>query len=518
MFVLLALLVFTARADTVDVLITGGMVYDGTGAPGRVADVGVRGDRVVFVGDAVAAAVVGRRLLDARGLVATPGFIDPHTHSFEGLPNLSDDRRRNAGALMQGVTTVVLGADGRGPIDVARVLGEAERRGIGTNTYALAGFGTVRSRVMGSSSSPATPAQIDSMRALIAAAMREGAFGVGSGLFYAPQSYASTEEVIAVLKGATPFGGVYDTHQRDESSYSIGLLASVREAIRIGRETGLTTNLGHVKALGVDVWGYADSVLALMREGRAQGHRVTADQYPWTASGTGLGSSLLPRWAQAGGRDSLRARIDDPATRERILAEMRDNLRRRGGDSTLLISGGGQAARPYVGKTLKQIAAERGMPAVETALDLIRNVGDMSVASFNMTEADIETFMKDPFVMTSSDGSGGHPRLFGTYPRKIRRYVLDKPVITMERMVQSASGQVAEVYGLPERGVLRPGYFADVTVFDPRTIREEATYTEPERLSTGVRWVLVNGQLAVDNGRPTGAFAGRALRKPVRAP
>lgn len=521
MHLLLAFLVSVAQAapaDTVDVLITRGTVYDGTGAPGRIADVGVRGDRVVFVGDAATAAVVGRRQLDARGLIVTPGFIDPHTHSFQGLPNLSDERRRNLGALMQGVTTVVLGADGRGPIDVARVLSESERRGIGTNTYALTGFGTVRSRVMGSSSSAATPVQIDSMRTLIAAAMREGAFGVGSGLFYAPQSYASTEEVIAVLKGAAPYGGVYDTHQRDESSYTIGLLASVREAIRIGRETGLTTNIGHVKALGVDVWGYADSILALMRESRARGHRVTADQYPWTASGTGLGASLMPRWAQAGGGDSLHARIDDPPTRERILTEMRENLRRRGGDSTLLISGGGQAARPYVGKTLKQIAAERGMPAVETALDLIRNVGDMSVASFNMTEADIETLMRDPFVMTSSDGSGGHPRLFGTYPRKIRRYVLDKPVITMERMVQSASGQVAEVYGLPERGILREGYFADVTVFDPRTIREEATYTEPERLSTGVRWVLVNGQFAVDDGRPTGAFAGRAIRKPVRAP
>lgn len=515
MFRLVMLLLAVAPADTVDVLIAGGMVYDGTGAPGRIADVGVRGDRVVFIGDAVAADVVGRRRLDARGLIVTPGFIDPHTHSFEGLPNLSDDRRRNTGALMQGVTTVVLGADGRGPIDVARVLAESERRGIGTNTYALTGFGTVRARVMGSSSAAAAPAQIDSMRGLIASAMREGAFGVGSGLFYAPQSYASTEEVIAVLKGATPFGGVYDSHQRDESSYTIGLLSSVREAIRIGRETGLATNIGHVKALGVDVWGYADSVLALMRQARAQGHRVTADQYPWTASGTGLGAALLPRWAQAGGRDSLRARIDDPSTRERILAEMRENLRRRGGDSTLLISGGGQAARPYVGKTLKQIAAERGRPAVETALDLIRNVGDMSVASFNMTEADIETFMKDPFVMTSSDGSGGHPRLFGTYPRKIRRYVLDKPVITMERMVQSASGQVAEVYGLPARGLLREGHFADVTIFDPRTIREEATYTEPERLSTGMRWVLVNGQFAVDEGKPTGALAGRAIRKPV---
>jgi N-acyl-D-aspartate/D-glutamate deacylase len=519
MFLALAFLLSAAQAaDTVDVLIARGTVHDGTGTPGRVADVGIRGDRIAFVGDAAARRVVGRRRIDAQGFVVSPGFIDPHTHSFEGLPDLPDDRRRNIGALMQGVTTVVLGADGRGPIEVARVLTESEQRGIGTNTYALTGFGSVRSRVMGSSSAPATPAQIDSMRALIARAMSEGAFGVGSGLFYAPQNYASTEEVIAVLKGAASYGGVYDTHQRDESSYSIGLLNSVREAIRIGRETGLATNIGHVKALGVDVWGYADSVLRLMREARAQGHRVTADQYPWTASGTGLGAALLPRWAQAGGRDSLRVRIDDPPTRDSILAEMRENLRRRGGDSTLLLTRGGEAARQYVGKTLKQVAAERSMPAVETALDLIRTVGDMSVASFNMTEADIETFMKDPYVMTSSDGSGGHPRLFGTYPRKIRRYVLDKPVITMERMIQSASGQVAEVYGLPERGVLREGFFADVTVFDPRTIREQATYTEPERLAVGVRWVLVNGQLAVEEGQPTGAMAGRGLRKPLRAP
>jgi N-acyl-D-aspartate/D-glutamate deacylase len=351
------------------------------------------------------------------------------------------------------------------------------------------------------------------MRRLIATAMEEGAFGVGTGLFYAPQSYSSTEEVIAVLKGATPFGGVYDTHQRDESSYTIGLLASVRETIRIGRETGLTTNIGHVKALGVDVWGYADSVLAVMRAARAQGQKVFADQYPYTASGTGLGAALLPRWAQAGGRDSLLARLADKATRERIIVEMRDNLRRRGGDSTLLITAGSQAARPFRGKTLRQIAAERGAPAVETALELIQTVGDMSVASFNMTEADIETFMKDPYVMTSSDGSGGHPRLYGTYPRKIRRYVLDKAVISMERMMYASAGQVAEVYGLTERGLLRVGFHADVTVLDPRSIRDEATYVEPERLATGVRWVLVNGQIAVEDGKPTGALAGRALRR-----
>jgi N-acyl-D-aspartate/D-glutamate deacylase len=351
------------------------------------------------------------------------------------------------------------------------------------------------------------------MRTLIDKAMREGAYGVGSGLFYAPQSYSTTDEVIAVISAAKPYGGVYDTHQRDESSYSIGLLNSVREAIRIGRESGLTTNLGHVKALGVDVWGYADSVLKLMREARAGGDMVVADQYPWTASGTGLSAALLPRWAQAGGRDSLQMRITDAATRERLLTEMRDNLRRRGGDSTLLLINGSAAARPYIGKTLKQVAAEKGTPAVETALEMIRMGLDMGVASFNMTERDIETFMKDPYVMTSSDGSGGHPRLFGTYPRKIRRYVLDRPVITMERMIQSASQQVAEVYGIRERGSIRTGYFADVIVFDPATIREQATYVEPEKLSVGMRWVVVNGQLAVADGEPTKATAGRGLRK-----
>jgi N-acyl-D-aspartate/D-glutamate deacylase len=507
----LLLLVSAPTADTVDLLVRGGTVYDGRGGPPRRADLGIRGERIVFLGDAARAGIAAGRTVEAAGMIVAPGFIDPHTHSFEGLPNLSEARRRNVGALTQGVTTVVTGADGRGPLDVARVLTEAERLGIGVNTYALTGFGSARVRVMGASSAPATAAQIDSMKSLIARAMREGAFGVGSGLFYAPQSYASTEEVIAVLQGATPYGGVYDTHQRDESSYTIGLLNSVREAIRIGRETGLTTNLGHVKALGVDVWGKADSVLLLMREARAGGHMVVADQYPWTASGTGLGSSLLPRWSQGGGRDSLLLRIADPATREKILVEMRENLRRRGGDSTLLITGG-----THRGKTLKQVAAERGLPAVETALELIRAGGDLGVASFNMNEWDIETFMKDPYIMTGSDGSGGHPRLYGTYPRKLRRYVLDKPVITMERMIRASSGQVAEVYGIPDRGTLEVGRFADVIVFDPKTIREEATYLEPEKLSTGIRWVFVNGKAAVADGSPTGALAGKALRKGVK--
>ena len=516
MIALLPLLTAVSLAqglDSLDVLIRRGTVYDGSGSPGRVTDVGIRGDRIVFVGDAAQARLPARRTIDASNLVVAPGFIDPHNHVLAGMPNVDERGRRAGSALMQGITTVTIGPDGRGPFDVARVMAASESLGVAVNVYALVGFGTVRSNVMGRSSAHASPAQVDSMRKLVDKAMREGAYGVGSGLFYDPQSFATTEEVIAVVSAAKPYGGVYDTHQRDEASYTLGLLNSVREAIRIGRESGLTTNLGHVKALGVDVWGYADSVLRLMREERAQGHMVVADQYPWTASGTGLSAALLPRWSQAGGRDSLLARIADARTREKILAEMRDNLRRRGGDSTLLLINGNAAARPYIGKTLKQVATEKDAPAVETALEMIRGGLDMGVASFNMTEKDIETFMKDPFVMTSSDGSGGHPRLYGTYPRKIRRYVLDKPVITMQRMIQSSSQQVAEVYGIRERGSIRTGYFADVIVFDPKTIREQATYVEPERLSVGMRWVLVNGMSAVADGKPTGVMAGKGLRK-----
>ncbi len=502
-----------------DILLSGGTVHDGSGRPGRITDVGIRGDRVVFVGPAPRGVKAVTRI-DARGLIVSPGFIDPHTHAYEGLARLDSVGRQNASSLMQGITTVVLGADGRGPVRVAHTLGDAERVGLGTNVYALTGFGTVREMVMGASSAPASRAQLDSMRALVTTAMREGAFGVGSGLFYAPQSYATTEEVIAVVSAAKPFGGVYDTHQRDESSYTIGLLNSVRESIRIGCESGLTTNIGHIKALGVDVWGKADSVLGIMRAARARGCKVVADQYPWTASGTALSATLLPRWAQAGGRDSLRARIADTAQRTRMLVEMRENLRRRGGDSSILLTSGSAATKMLVGKTLKEVAAARQQPAVEAALEIIRDHGDMGVASFNMTEADIATFMRDPFVMTSSDGSEGHPRLFGTYPRKIRRYVLERRVISMQRMVQASSAQVAATYGLADRGVLRSGAFADVIVFDPATIRDEATYVEPTKLATGMRWVFVNGQPAVTNGAVTGVMAGRGLRRahPAAAP
>lgn len=493
-----------------DILIKGGRVVDGTGAPERVADVLIRGDRIVFVGDARATRVTAKRTLQAAGLVVAPGFIDPHTHTFEDLSNSVASRRHNAAYLAQGVTTVLTGNDGGGPTDVGGRLAQWTRTGIGTNAALFVGFGSVRSSVLGMSSSPATQAQVGRMREMVRGAMAQGAVGMSAGLYYAPQSYASVDEVIAVAGDVGSMGGVYDTHLRDESSYSIGLLGAIGEALRIGRETGAAVNISHIKALGVDVWGKSDSAIALIRAARDAGQRVTADQYPYDASGSSVGASLLPRWAEAGGADSLKKRLSDVPTRTRISAEMSENLRRRGGAQSLLITD--HDARGYGGRRLNEIAASRGVSALEAAIEIILS-GDASVASFNMNQDDIARFMRAEFTMTGSDGSDGHPRKYGTFPKKYREYVKGRALLTLPEFVHRSSQMPAMVFGLKDRGVLASGAFADVIVFDPSVFSDKSTYEAPTELSVGVTYVMVNGRLAIDGGRLTQALAGRALRR-----
>src|SRR5688572_1988070 len=500
------------QPNPVDLLIRGGRVVDGTGSDPRVTDVGITGDRIVFVGDARARNVSARRTLDAAGLIVTPGFIDPHTHTSGDLGDSTG--RDNHAYLMQGVTTVITGNDGGGPLDVRRTLDGWERGGIGTNAALFIGHGTVRSAVLGSADVAPTDAQLERMRGMVTEAMRGGALGLSSGLYYAPGSFAKTEEVIALASAAGALGGVYDTHMRDESSYTIGLLGSIRESIRIAREARIPLNISHIKALGTDVWGKSGEAIALIREARAAGVRVTADQYPYTASGTGLGAALLPRWAEAGGGDSLRARIANPTTRARLVTDMTENLRRRGGAASLLITSGRDTS--IRGKTLDVIAARQGLSPVEAALRIIA-VASPSVASFNMNEADIERLMVEDFVMTGSDGSGGHPRKYGTYPKKLRQYVYTKRTISLPFFVRASASLPAETFKLKDRGYLREGYFADVAVFDSATVADQSTYEQPTRLATGMRWVIVNGKLAVDGGQPTGVRAGRALRGPGTA-
>ena len=494
-------------AAELDLLIRGGLVVDGTGAPPRTADVGIVGDHIAFVRPA-ATGHRAKRTIDARGLVVAPGFIDPHAHVLEDLS--SPERRANLPYLLQGVTTVVTGNDGGGPADVGATLARWDSLRLGTNAALLVGHGTVRRQVLGMSDAVPTPEQLDSMRLLVKHAMEDGALGLSSGLYYAPGSYASTEEVIELAKVAGAAGGIYDSHLRDESSYTIGLLGAVDEAIRIGREAGIPVNISHIKALGADVWGMSDTVIAHVIAARASGVRVTADQYPYLASGTSVGASLLPRWAEVGGVDSLRARLTDPMSRARVVAEMERNLTRRGGASSLLVTSSRDTG--VVGKTLERIAAQRGLSPVQAAVDIIL-AGGAAVASFNMSERDVDTFMRQGFVMTGSDGSTGHPRKYGTFPRKLREYVLTRPLLTLPEMVQRSGALTAETFGIPDRGRLAEGFAADVIIFDSTTVADRATYEDPTRLAVGMRYVLVNGTVVIDDGEYTGALAGGALRR-----
>lgn len=510
-----------ARTDTpVDVIIRGGTIYDGgTGKP-FVGDVAIRGDRIVAVGRI--GRVTAPTVIDAKGMIVAPGFIDPHTHADSFLRSPDPAVRVNAAWLHQGVTTVMIGVDGNGTPDVAADSGKLAASGIGTNIVPFVGFGPVRQRVLGQDARAPSPAELDAMKALVAKGMCEGAVGLSTGLFYAPQSFATTDEVVAVAREAAIRGGLYDTHQRDESSYSIGLQGSVEEAIDIGRRAGMPVHFAHLKALGVDVHGQAGAVIAAIDAARRAGMEVTADQYPWLASGSNLDASLLPRWAVDGGGAALLTRLDDPATLARIRGEMQDNLRRRGGAGALLLIAQGF---PWTGQTLAAVAEGWKLDPRDAALRVIRQSieakrrgeagGGTAVASFNMAQADVDLLMQQPWMVTSSDGSDGHPRMFATFPEKYAHYVRERKVIDVATFIRQSTGRTADIYKLDRRGYLRAGYFADVVVLDPAGYAPRADYVRPRELSVGVKKLFVNGALAVDDSQTTGTTAGRALLRPT---
>jgi N-acyl-D-aspartate/D-glutamate deacylase len=489
-----------------------------------VGDVAIKGDQIVYVGPGKA--MKARRTIDAKGMIVAPGFIDAHTHADAFIRSGDNAARVNAAWLNQGASTVVIGVDGGGTPDVADDSGKMVSAGIGTNIIPFVGFGAIRQRVLGQDARAPDAAELERMKALAAKAMCEGATGLSAGLFYAPQSFARTEEVIAVAREAAIRGGMYDTHQRDESSYNIGLLNSVQEVLRIGREAGMPVHFAHLKALGVDVQGQAAAVIAQIDAARAQGQDVTADQYPWLASGSSVDASLLPGWAVDGGSKALLARLDDTPTAARIRTEMVENLRRRGGpDALLLITQG----YPWTGKTLAQMAGEWQISPIDAAIRIIRESMEKphpgkrigtGVASFNMAQADVDLLMTQPWMVTSSDGSDGHPRMFATFPEKYVKYVRDRKVIDLKTFVRQSTGRTADIYKIDRRGYLRSGYFADVVVIDPAHYAPRADYVHPRELSVGVKELFVNGQIAVEASNATGITAGRALlrAKPANCP
>lgn len=489
----------------VDLLLRGGLVIDGSGSAARPADVGIRGDRIAFIGDG--SKVQATRILDVKGLIVSPGFIDPHAHVTSDLSGTAT--KANEAFLFQGVTTVVTGNDGQGPINSGATLAKWTQQGIGTNAAIYIGQGTVRREVMGMSDAAPSAEQVARMKSLVARGVSEGAIGMSTGLYYAPGSYAKTEEVIELAKAAAAEGGIYDSHLRDEDSYTIGLLGAIREAIEIARQAHIPVHISHIKALGPEVWGQSTQAIQLIRQARAEGLEITADQYPYAASGSSVTASLIPRWAEVGGNAQLLQRIGDPSVRPRLIDEMQVNLKRRGGAASLLIISGRD--RSLVGKTLAAIAAESKESPIEAALAIVKN-GGAGVASFNMSESDIENFMKQDWVMTGSDGSEGHPRKYGTFPRKLRVYVNEKKIISLPYAIHSSSGLTAQALHLRDRGLLREGYYADVIAFDPATVADRSTYEHPDVLAAGMKYVIVNGKIAIENGKYTEALGGHALR------
>lgn len=500
---LVAVATGTAAADErVDLIIAGGSVFDGAAGEGRLANVAVRGDRIVRIGDTSDLNAV--RTIDASGLIVAPGFIDPHTHAGSDLGAQDRDRRAMLHQITQGVTTIVIGNDGDGPIDFRRRLEGYESAGVGVNVAGFVGFGSVREAVVGEDDRAPSRSELDRMRSLVAQAMCEGALGLSTGLYYAPQSFAETDEVIALAREAGARGGLYESHIRSEGA---GNIDALREALRIGREADAPVHIAHIKALGREASGRAEEMIALIEAERAAGRRVTADQYPWTASGTRVSNALIPRWTQDGGDEAMRRRLSDPRLRDRLHGEIASRIRGRGGAETLLILTG-----QYRGLTLEQ-AAERAELVPEELARRIAADGDARLASFNMSEAEIGAFMVLPWVVTSSDGTVGHPRRVGSFARKFQRYVREQNVISVGEFVHRGAGLTADILGLAGRGYLREGYYADIAVFDAEAFAARADYVNPEELSTGMRFVVVNGVIALADGAPTEALAGEAIFK-----
>jgi len=436
-----------------------------------------------------------------------------HSHAGGGLA--TDELKHGQPVLAQGITTVMVNPDGGGPTDLAAQRTRYTKQGTGPNVGLMVPHGSVRQAVMGMTDRDPDSEQIAKMVDLVRQGMRAGAFGLSSGLYYAPGSYSRTAEVVAMARMAAQFGGVYSSHIRDESDYTIGVVAAVQEVITIAEEAGLIGVVSHMKALGPASHGLSMALIERIEAARGRGVQVYSDQYPYSASGTGIGGALIPRWAQVGGREALLKRVRG-AERDKLLQEVRANIARRGGADTLVISRYAPDSS-IEGRHLAELAQRAGKTPEEHSLDLLER-GDASLVSFNMSERDIELIMRQPWTMTSTDGdlvSMGrgkpHPRAYGAFPRKLRLYVRDRGVVDLAFALRSMTSLPAQVFALKDRGQIRPGAFADVLIFDPATVNDAATYQEPHQLAEGMRHIIVNGVLVRENGTFTGELPGRVL-------
>jgi N-acyl-D-amino-acid deacylase len=535
-----------------DIVLLGGRVIDGTGNPWFYADVGIRGGKIVAVGDLSAATAA--RTIDVRRRYVTPGFVDLHSHAGDHPTRnlMSDDVRYRVAPnlVVQGLTTLVTNQDGSGPWPIKDQRASMERKGIGPNAILLVGHGLVRDLVMKKDYQRiATADEIKQMQALVRQGMKEGAFGLSAGHEYTPMRWANTEEIIALVQEVKPWHGVYIVHERASGAQPMwwwpsqdppgqpSMLDAALETIRVAEATGVTSVQTHIKVRGVDYWGSSVPIIQAIDRARRRGVPIWADQYTYNTTGSDGATVLIPprvldraAAARQGGRPdyaaALRTLLADSGSARLVRMDIEFEISRRGGQENLLVID--YPNRALVGKTLAEIAADWKASPVETAIQLQLQgdpnlAGGVRLRGFSLSELDVENFMRQPWVATSTDagialrGDGFiHPRFYGTYPRKIHEYVQKRGVIDLEFAIRSMSSLPAQILGLRDRGQVREGFWADLVVFDPEHIEDRATALEPFNEPTGIEQVLVNGKLVVDNGKLTNALPGKVLT-PLRS-
>ncbi len=515
----------TAHDSIFTVILAGGTIYDGTGSDSVIADIGIRGGRIAAIGD-----LRGKRAglrLDVGGLALVPGFIDIHSHAARSRPEQSGIFRRPLAEnyLRQGVTTVISGPDGFSPYPIGEYLARLEALPAAINFGTFVGHNTIRQRVLGNQNRAPTATELELMKAMVDSAMLDGAFGLSSGLKYIPGAYATTEEVIELAKVAARHGGIYISHMRDEG---LGLLKSVAETIRIGKEGGLPTQITHHKVIGAKMWGKSVETLAMVERARARGIDVTIDQYPYTASSTGL-AILFPAWSLEGDSAALNTRLHDPETRARIKKAILFNLieDRGGNDPANVVVAHCRWDPSLDGKSLADILKDRGQPvtmdnAAELAMELQEKGGFQGIFHA-MAEEDVERIMKYPYTMIASDGGivepgvgVPHPRNYGTFARVLGRYVREKRLLSFSEAIRKMTSLPAWRIGLKDRGILKVGAVADIAVLDPASIIDRATFANPHQYAVGVRHVFVAGRAVLLNGQVTGVRPGKVLRLKTR--
>ena len=532
-----------AQAPAYDLIIRGGTIYDGSGKPPVVGDVAIKDDRIVAVGEVEGQA---EREVAANGMAVAPGFINMLSWATESL--IADPKSQSD--IRQGVTLEVMGEGwSMGPMNATMKAQETERqgdikypiewtslgdyfgwlekRGISTNVASFVGAATVRVHELGEGDVDPNPEQLARMRALVKQAMNEGAMGVGSSIIYAPGSYAETDELVALTSEAAKCGGMYISHMRSEGDR---IEEAVDELIEISRRSGAPAEIYHLKMAGRSNWGKLDTIVKKIEDARAAGLRITTDMYTYTAGATGL-DAAMPTWVQAGGLEEWIERLKDPAIRARVAEEMKkpgsdwENLYFGAGADKMILSGfKNDALKPLTGKTLAEVAAMRGKSPEETAMDLVVEDGSrVGTVYFLMSEDNVRKQIQLPWMSFGSDAasqapegvflkSGAHPRTYGNFARLLGRYVRDEKLIPLEQAVYRLTTLPATNLGIEKRGALKPGYYADVVVFDPATIGDRSTFEKPHQYSVGVRDVFVNGVAVLRNGEHSGATPGRAVR------